>query len=222
MQRWAYPRPVRSGAYGKVFLSTPDSLAAFDAAGRVGCTGTPAVCSPLWVSDGFANGQLSDPSVANGRVYVSDGGTLRVYDAAGVVNCAGSRCAPVWSGEFESTAFGSPLVTASRVFVPGSGTVSVYDRNGCGAALCNPVGSTDFGGRVTGANGLLLVSGGGAGFVRAYRAAAQPGAALWSIVSPPAAESVSEAFVADGTLVETGREPSGVTTLRVFGLPPAR
>ena len=53
---------------------------AFDAAGRMGCSGVPAACNPIVVlpTDRYVNG--GSPAVANGHVYVGDtGGTLYAF-----------------------------------------------------------------------------------------------------------------------------------------------
>ena len=56
-------------ANGVVYVgSNDDRLYAFDAAGSTGCTGTPKVCTPLWVAT-FNEGVMSSPAVANGVVY---------------------------------------------------------------------------------------------------------------------------------------------------------
>ena len=71
-------------------------LYAFDARGVQGCTGSPAVCHPLWTAPG---GRVREPpAVANHTVYIADG-TLRAYDARGTTNCSGTPkvCAPMWT-----------------------------------------------------------------------------------------------------------------------------
>ena len=44
---------------------------AFDASGRTHCSGTPAVCNPLWTGPTGAP-LTGSPAVANGKVYVTD------------------------------------------------------------------------------------------------------------------------------------------------------
>jgi outer membrane protein assembly factor BamB len=45
-------------------------LAAFDAAGVTGCSGSPKVCTPVWTSD--LSFSIREPVIASGRVYVLD------------------------------------------------------------------------------------------------------------------------------------------------------
>jgi outer membrane protein assembly factor BamB len=66
-------------ANGLVFVGSGDgNLYAFDAAGNLGCSGTPTSCSPLWSFDtgGPVN---SSPAIANGKVYVAGGGGGGLY-----------------------------------------------------------------------------------------------------------------------------------------------
>jgi outer membrane protein assembly factor BamB len=60
-------------ANGLVFVGSDDgNLYAFDAAGSLGCSGTPTSCSPLW--SGPTGGAVqSSPAIANGKVYVASG-----------------------------------------------------------------------------------------------------------------------------------------------------
>ena len=63
-----------------VFVGSGDGhLYAFDAAGSLGCSGTPTSCSPLWT--GSTGGALeSSPAIADGKVYVgSNDGKLYVF-----------------------------------------------------------------------------------------------------------------------------------------------
>jgi outer membrane protein assembly factor BamB len=67
-------------ANGLVFVGSGDgNLYAFDAAGSLGCSGTPTFCSPLWTGSTGA-GVDSSPAIANGKVYVGSGdGKLYVF-----------------------------------------------------------------------------------------------------------------------------------------------
>jgi outer membrane protein assembly factor BamB len=95
--------------------STNGKLYAFDAKGKVNCSGSPNTCAPLWTATtgGFVE---SSPAVANGIVFVgSDDGRLYAFDAKGKVNCAGTpkTCAPLWT----ASGAGSPLVANGKVYV---------------------------------------------------------------------------------------------------------
>ncbi len=102
----------------------PVGLAAFDATGVAGCTGTPIVCSPLWTS---LRGSETAPAVANGVVYVTDTTGISAIDAHGIVNCSGvpKVCLPVWTaaGPFAAS---SPSVVNGRVYVGGTDGLHVF------------------------------------------------------------------------------------------------
>ena len=102
----------------------PVGLAAFDATGVAGCTGTPNVCSPLWAS---LRGSETAPAVANGVIYATDSTGIAAIDAHGVVNCSGvpKVCLPLWSaaGPFAAS---SPSVVNGRVYVGGTDGLHVF------------------------------------------------------------------------------------------------
>lgn len=89
-------------ANGTVFVSLADGsasgleLLAFDANGKTGCTGTPAVCTPLWTAP-YGGGPA--PTVRNGLVYVVGLKVMTVFDATGTTGCSGlpKVCTPLWS-----------------------------------------------------------------------------------------------------------------------------
>ena len=56
-------------ANGVVYASNGTSIAALDAAGTIGCTGTPKVCNPIWTSPSV--GINAQPALVDGRLYVS-------------------------------------------------------------------------------------------------------------------------------------------------------
>jgi hypothetical protein len=117
-------------------------LSAFDAAGTVGCTGSPPTCPPLWTAR-IGAGWVSPPIVAGGIVYVTgitgSANVLFAFDAGGEQGCTGTPtvCAPLWTATFgPPTPFGdpgarSPTVARGRVFVSGAGhTVYAFDAAG--------------------------------------------------------------------------------------------
>ena len=125
-------------AGGTVYVGSGDhNLYAFDAAGVVGCQGTPPTCDPLWAgpTGGFI---ASSPAVANGVVYVgSFDGRLYAFDAAGVTGCGGAprTCAPLWTADVGGAAFGSPVVTKGVVYV-GSQDGNLYAFSAAGRTNC--------------------------------------------------------------------------------------
>ncbi len=129
---------------GTVYVSGPDRLNAFDAAGVSNCSGSPKVCGPVWQSQPYqvASSAAADsaPTVANGRVYVSDGAWLYAYDAAGVppgcTNATTRICPALWRAANAQT---SPLAYYNDLFVYG-GTVGVSALDGTGSGCVgNPV-----------------------------------------------------------------------------------
>jgi outer membrane protein assembly factor BamB len=124
-------------------------LYAFSATGTENCSGTPKVCSPLWlasVGDGFS--PASSPLVADGTVYVG-GDRLYAFDAAGSIDCGGipKLCHPRWSAdvnEFRSTQ--TPAFADGVVYATSSMTLAAFDAEGiegCAGAprVCSPLWS---------------------------------------------------------------------------------
>ncbi len=69
-------------ANGLVFAGSEDGARAFDAAGSVGCSGVPALCTPLWSAQ--SGETVASPVIANGHAFVSGAdGTVTVYRLAG-------------------------------------------------------------------------------------------------------------------------------------------
>ncbi len=101
------PAVTNSTVYvGEAAFGGQNGVAAFDASGTNGCSGTPKVCDPLWfdsVSGGTVGlGGYSSPTVANGVLYVGGnaytaGGGLYAFDAAGNTDCSGTprTCSPL-------------------------------------------------------------------------------------------------------------------------------
>jgi hypothetical protein len=140
---------------GRVFVPTDQTfsgggdarLLAFDAAGITGCSGTPAVCAPLWtapVPDLDAGSRMETPVVANGRVYLPDNYRVSVYDAAGIKDCTSTPvvCSPEWSTP--STTYPWQPIVAGGVLYVGTGEAGVqaFDAAGvanCTAGTCSPL-----------------------------------------------------------------------------------
>jgi len=112
-------------------------VAAFDAAGKTGCSGTPVICVPMWTTTGPPSSSGS-PAVANGVLYIADG-TLYAFDAAGSANCTGTprACAPLWTAPVSTrVTAGAPAVADGLVYV-GSGNGGLYAFDATGAANCS-------------------------------------------------------------------------------------
>ena len=112
-------------------------LYAFDANGRVNCSGSPKVCTPLWTA---ATGSfvVSSPAVVNGVVYVGSlDGNVYAFDAAGRVNCSGTpgTCAPLWIAPTGGSVDSSPAVVGGKVYV-GSQDRRLYAFDAAGNAGC--------------------------------------------------------------------------------------
>jgi hypothetical protein len=118
---------------GTVYVDAGPGLEAFDANGKVKCSGTPTICAPMWQAS--VNWSGGTPTVSNGTVFVSSNGVLEAFDANGTVNCSGSptTCSPIWTSDISDA---SAPVTVSGGFAyveTGSGlsdTVTAFDASG--------------------------------------------------------------------------------------------
>ncbi len=77
----------------------PAQIVAFDAAGVTNCTGTPAVCQPLWTGSLGGEAEFVPPAAANGMVYAPNIHGATVFDATGTNGCSGSPkiCQPLFN-----------------------------------------------------------------------------------------------------------------------------
>ena len=115
-------------ANGVIYVTGADGvLRAFDAAGKMNCSGSPTVCTPLWttsVSVNFA------PVFDNGTLYVDTPSVgMAAFDPAGQTNCTGTPkvCAPLWETYFS----GFVSVVNGIAYVANSGLqINAYDATG--------------------------------------------------------------------------------------------
>jgi hypothetical protein len=97
-------------------------VAAFDAAGKTGCSGTPTVCVPMWTTTGVpaSVGNTGSPAIANGVLYIADG-SLYAFDATGSAGCSGTpkACAPLWTAAMPGggPTYAAPAVANGIVYV---------------------------------------------------------------------------------------------------------
>jgi len=158
------PGPTNGGGSvdvsgGVAYVGSGGQLLAIDADGTTNCSGSPAVCVPLW-SASVGDMPAAAPAVAGGRVYV-DTGVYWAFDASGLTNCSGSPkvCTALFSGPFATNSWISPLVTNGLVFIGGQ----AWDAAGIvGCAPpnpCSPVWHTAFnaGASATVVSGTLFV-----------------------------------------------------------------
>jgi hypothetical protein len=155
---WTAPTPWPAVAgpsvsAGRVFVPTYDSsgsgqgqLDAFDASGTTGCSGSPAVCAPLWATPptDWANPWVT-PAVANGTVYWATLLGVSAYDAAGIKSCSGTPlvCTPQWSTAVvnRQSPF-QPVVAGGVLYVGTTNDVEAYDAAGvanCSGSICSPL-----------------------------------------------------------------------------------
>jgi hypothetical protein len=155
---------------GGVTYVTGNQLYAFDAAGRIGCSGSPTTCAPLWIGQtvpfgaNSPSGSLNSPAVADGVVYVqskSPDNRLYAFDAAGKTNCSGTPkvCRPLWTASSGSVS-SAPVVANGIVYVA-SGRLFAFDAHGatnCGGTpkTCRPLWVT----ADTAGSGFVAVSNG--------------------------------------------------------------
>jgi PQQ-like domain len=132
-------------------------VAAFDAAGTSGCSGTPTVCVPLWTTTTLpvSSGNSGSPTVAGGVLYIANG-TLYAFDAAGSDGCTGTPkiCAPTWTAVTPGSPTGSPpAVAGGMVYVGTSAGLDAFDASGtrnCSSGVtpetCSPLWTAAIGG----------------------------------------------------------------------------
>ena len=157
---WKVPgAPVAGPVVGTtVFAGGPSAgppgsfLAAYDAAGTAGCSGTPKVCAPLWTAAGASP---DSSAVLDGFLVapLAAGGGIAAYDAAGSAGCSGAPkvCSPVWTGDLGPDVGVVNLVVANDLVYVGTTTnqvpagpgVAVFDAHGvegCSGspAVCEP------------------------------------------------------------------------------------
>ena len=144
-------------------------LDVFDAAGRMGCSGSPRVCLPLWTTDVIAARDDAAPAIANGVLYRAAGSQLRGYDL-GQSHCTGSPrvCTQSWTAAVGPNVT-APAVANGLVFASASdGTVEAFDAQGvsnCSATthVCSALWDTNIGaaaGMVAVADGRVFVAAG--------------------------------------------------------------
>lgn len=113
---------------GILYASDATSIVAYSANGTTDCSGSPAMCSPLW---SYSTGSIGNdvPAVLNGVVYVSSSSQLEAFDAAGRTNCSGSPsvCQPLWTAPGD---FGSPTVSGGAAFVTTLSALEAFDAAG--------------------------------------------------------------------------------------------
>ncbi len=156
--------------------SDPISVAAYDADGQAGCTGTPKVCAPLWQSSALGN-PVSSPSIDHGILYSFDDHELVALDATGTTNCGGTPkiCTPLWTSDARGA---YPLETAGVavsggvVYAGTAGTtpgqpigIAAFDANGVAGCsgvpkVCSPLWTTLRGSETAPAiaNGVIYAS----------------------------------------------------------------
>ena len=120
-------------------------VAAFDTAGKRGCSGTPVICVPMWTTTtGLpgSSGNEGSPAVAGGVLYIANG-SLYAFDAAGSANCtvtaAGKKCAALWTGAIPAGAgsTGSPPAVAGGMVYVGTGYSGLFAFDAAGSANCS-------------------------------------------------------------------------------------
>jgi outer membrane protein assembly factor BamB len=126
---------------GRALSSGGAYVAAFDAAGSTGCSGSPVVCGPIWTTTGLpaSTGNTGSPAIgANGILYIANQ-TLYAFDAAGSANCSGTPkvCAPLWTAATSNSSTSSaPAVANGTVYVGSSGS-KLYAFSAAGSVNCS-------------------------------------------------------------------------------------
>jgi hypothetical protein len=150
------------------------AVAAFDVAGKTGCSGTPTICVPMWTTAGLPAGVGNEgsPAIANGVIYIANGTLLDAFDATGSTGCSGTPkvCAPLWTAAITGGEFNSapPAVANGIVYVSNSLTgLYAFDATGTTNCSTNSTGKTcaplwnapsaTYGGSLAVANGVVYV-----------------------------------------------------------------
>jgi PQQ-like domain len=116
-------------------------VAAFNAAGTTGCSGTPTVCVPMWTTTGLpgSTGNAGSPAIANGVLYIANG-SLYAFDATGSSDCSGTPkvCAPLWTAAISGGGANSaaPAVADGIVYVSNSYS-GLYAFDAAGSTNCS-------------------------------------------------------------------------------------
>ncbi len=153
---------------GKVFVSTPYHLLAFDETGGHGCSTADGAttCAPVWdnlvdSSAGSQDASKTPPTISDHRVFVREGQLLKSFSADTGDLLWQARTAPDVVG---GTTIGVPVFAAASPSVAGSivfiGTASAklqaYDADGVhgctvsdGVTTCTPLWSADLPGDAT-------------------------------------------------------------------------
>jgi PQQ-like domain len=204
-------------------------VAAFDASGKTGCSGTPTICVPVWTTSGVPEsvGNSGSPAISGGVLYIASG-SLYAFDAAGSTGCAGTpkTCAPLWTAAMPGggPTTGAPAVADGMVYVATTYS-GLYAFGAAGSTNCatGATGKTcaplwhapaqySSEGTPAVANGVVYVATGG---LAAFAAGAGscPGTAaaktctvapLWISATSGAAGSTSSPAVANGVVYVTG------------------
>ena len=114
-------------------------VAAFDANGVQGCSGTPRVCSAKWSTDP-ASGGLFQIAARGGQLFRADSDEVSVFDSAGVSGCSGGICHATWT-----TSQSGPhlTVTATTLVIAGGDAAFGFSvrPSGCSGTplVCSPI-----------------------------------------------------------------------------------
>jgi len=136
-----------------MFAASSDGTLVAASTSDAGCSGTPAVCMPLWTAYLGHYDLMSQPVVAGGIVFekgeLRTGATkpvLAAFDAAGVTNCSGTPkvCQPLWTAPVDSP--WGLNVADGKVFINNVATnrLEVFDAAGvtnCSGTpkVCQPI-----------------------------------------------------------------------------------
>jgi len=203
---------------------TAEGVAAFDATGVKGCSGSPKVCAPLWFDETRYQPNIgSYPFVLGTMLYVSTlqgltqpqaNGDFEAFDAKGVTGCSGtpSLCSPIGAVPALST---SPSVGGDNaVFVPSNGVwFSAFAANGL-----SPLWRSSNFARPLAIGGSVLYATDGTD-VYAYDAGGSGGCSGSPLVCAPLWSAPgANAIVANGTLYVSSAGTSGNGQIVAYGL----
>lgn len=131
-------------------------VGAFDIRGRIGCSGTPVTCAPLWIYP------VGSPVVKGDRLFLQTSSGISVFDARGVDGCSGSPkvCTARWK---TSGPTGAIAISAEHLYVASDTGTAVYSlgQENCAGApvVCSPLWSNRPTGDPYAATGISVAGG---------------------------------------------------------------
>jgi hypothetical protein len=120
-----------------VITSVSGTVAAFDAAGQVGCHTPGNNCDPLWIAT--VTKPATSPTVFDGTVYLGTGAGVATFDLHGQTGCSGAPvvCSPRWTAPTPTAA--TMVAISDGLAFTSSDRVQAFDATGVTGCTGVPV-----------------------------------------------------------------------------------